>query len=130
MKDKSHLLSYTAGFFDGEGSIVVRFKKDKRYKSGIHILIKVNVTQKDRKVLEDIRSVFVCGHVYFHKRDKLWYLEIYRIREIEKFINAILPYSRVKKVLKIIKKKEHLSSDVLKKIKILWLGPETGANTP
>jgi len=116
----------------------VRFRKDKRYKSGYQISLKINITQKNKKILEEIRNALGYGNIYFHRRDELWYLEIYKLNEIENFVKNIIPYSIIKreklnKLLKIIeevKKKKHLSQRGLKKIKMLWLGPETGANTP
>lgn len=70
--------AYVAGLFDGEGSCVVRKRRDKRYKKGYQVLIKVTLHNKNKKVLEKIQSNF-GGHIYFHKRDRIWYLKISRV---------------------------------------------------
>ena len=108
---------YVAGFFDGEGSCIIRKRKDKRYKKGFQILVKITIHNKNKKVLERIKEKF-GGNIYFHKRDKLWYIEIYRKKQIERFIISILPYSIIKKDM------------LIKVLKIIrGSGPETGTNT-
>jgi len=41
-------LDYVAGFFDGEGSVVVRFVRDGRYRAGYRVSTKVVFVQKER----------------------------------------------------------------------------------
>ena len=48
-------LDYIAGFFDGEGSIIVRLKKDQRYRAGYQLVIKIAIHQKSRDLLELIK---------------------------------------------------------------------------
>ena len=40
---------YVAGFFDGEGSCIIRKRKDKRYKKGFQILVKITIQIKIKK---------------------------------------------------------------------------------
>ena len=117
---------------------MIRFRKDKRYRTGIQILARINITQSDKKVLEKIKKFTNCGNIYFNKRDNTWSLDIYKIDELIRFTERIKDKVIVKRkilkkfysILLMIKKKEHLDKNKLKKIKMLWLGPETEANTP
>ena len=128
---------YIAGFFDGEGSCIVRFKKDQRYGTGIQVSPWINITSSNRKVLELIRSKFNAGKIYFHKRDKLWHLNIYATDDLLKITSLLLKKTIIKKkklgrflkILKLMKNKEHLTPKGLEKIKMLW-HPETEANPP
>lgn len=127
---------YLAGFFDGEGSLILRLKKDPRYKLGYQIELHTNITQKDRNVLEMIQKKFGFGKIYFHKRDELWHYNIYKISEIKKFVSAIKGRVVVKKerlekfdkCLNIIISKKHLSNNGVKKIMGIWSAPETEDN--
>ncbi len=59
-------IDYIAGFFDGEGSLIIRFKKDKRYKTGMFVEPVINITQKDKHILEIIQQKY-GGKIYYHK---------------------------------------------------------------
>ena len=129
-------LWYIAGFFDGEGSLAVRIRKDPRYKSGHQILLRINITQKSKDVLELIKKEYPAAKLYFHKRDKLWYLEIYQIEEVSRFCSALHGKVVVKatllekflRVLEQMKKQKHKTRQGANEIKNLWMVPETGAN--
>ena len=113
-------LDYIAGFFDGEGSFVVKISRDDRYRSGYHVVIKVTITQKDRGILEMIKETLgIDAKIYFHSRsrDKLWYLEIYRLDDVRKFVNLVCPRlvlkkdecARVSKIITLMDEGAHLS---------------------
>ncbi len=89
-------LDYVAGFFDGEGSVVVRSVKDERYRAGYRVSVKVTFTQKDRGILEAVRTVLGMGHIYHHSRDDTWYLEIYRRDDLRVFVETLAPRCFVK----------------------------------
>jgi intein-encoded DNA endonuclease-like protein len=127
---------YIAGFFDGEGSLTVRMRRDPRYRSGQQFLLKINITQKNKEVLELIKKKYPAAKLYFHNRDKLWYLEIYQIEEIYRFCAALRGKVVVKatllekffRVIEEMKKQKHRTRQGANKIKNLWMVPETGAN--
>jgi intein-encoded DNA endonuclease-like protein len=130
-------LDYIAGLFDGEGSIIVRFKRDRRYRAGYQLVIKITLHQKQRDVLEIImKKLNIDAHIYYHKRDKLWYLEIYKIHDIEKFALLIGSRSFIKKdsfeklikIISMVKKKLHLSPRGIERIMVAWHAPVTAAN--
>ena len=74
----------------------------------------------------------------YHKRDKLWYLEIYRFEDIKKFISLVGDKLVIKKpqveklvrILEIVDKKLHLSPEGLTLIRAIWRAPKTGVNPP
>ncbi len=126
---------YFAGLFDGEGSLIIRFKKDERYRSGYQVSPWVNITQRNREVLEKMIKIFKMGKIYYHKRDKLWHMNIYGLDNLINFTKHILPYLIIKKEkcqnflksLEIMKERKHLDSDGLKNLMTLW-NPDTEAN--
>ena len=128
---------YLAGFFDGEGSFIIRFVPDKRYKTGFQVKPRINITQKDKKILLKIQKTFKMGKIYFHNRDKIWYYNIQKFRDMLKFISIMKKRMIVKKnkgekfeiCLVMIINKEHLTPEGLGKIRMIWLTPETAANT-
>lgn len=82
-------LDYIAGFFDGEGSVVVRIVEDRRYRAGYKVSVRVSFTQKDRRVLEAVRERLGMGRMYHHVRDDTWYLEVYRRDDLRRFVDAM-----------------------------------------
>ena len=130
-------LDYIAGLFDGEGSIVVRAKRDVRYKAGYQLIIKITLHQKDKQILETIKEVLkLDAHIYYHKRDDLWYLEVHKISEIKKFLRLIGPRSYIKRqkfrklenILNMVEKGLHLSRNGILEILAAWRAPVTAAN--
>ena len=131
-------MDYLAGFFDGEGSFVLRFIPDKRYKSGFQIRPHINITQKNYDILEKIKQELKMGYIYFHKRDKLWYFNVYNLQDISKFISLIKEKVFVKKdrlvkfeqCIKMMLNKNHLTPESAEKMKMIWLTPKTEFNAP
>lgn len=129
---------YIAGFFDGEGSLQIRIRKDIRYKTGFQISPRADFTQKDKKVLEILQQNLKMGNIYFDSHDKTYQLHIYKIEDLKKFIDLIREKIIVKKdqmkifleCVEIISSKKHLDSDGVEKIRNLWFAPETEANIP
>ena len=129
-------LDYIAGLFDGEGSVVVRFKKDERYKAGYQLMLKVTLPQKSKELLEKVRDTLNMGKLYYHRRDELWYLEIYNIDDLFKFTNLMKgrvflkreKLTKLSRIICLMKKKRHLSLSGIKFIMTVWRTPETGDN--
>lgn len=63
--------SYIVGFVDGEGSFNITFRPRKDYRTGWKITPVFNVTQKERTVLDKIKSVLGCGTIRARK-DGVW----------------------------------------------------------
>lgn len=100
--------AYIAGFLDGDGSIVAQFVKKSDYRFGYQIRVSAFFIQKNNRVhhLRDLAKEIGLGLV----RDRGDGVSEYNIvgkAALEPFLNAILPYLRIKKkqanlVLKII----------------------------
>lgn len=128
---------YLAGFFDGEGSLIIRFKKDERYRAGYQIEPKINISQKDKHVLELIQNRLGMGKLYYHKRDDLWHYNVQKFDDIARFVSLIKNKVIVKRrqlerfemCIDMLTSKRHLDQEGVKAIKKLWSAPDTEANT-
>ena len=131
-------IAYLAGFFDGEGSLILRFRKDPRYKSGFQIKPNIDITQKDPQILKQIKSQLNMGQLYLNKKENVWHYDIYKIEDILKFIEIVEADVIVKKrltkrfkaCLMLMKSKKHTSSAGFNKIKKIWTARKSEANTP
>ena len=129
---------YIAGFFDGEGSLILRVRKDQRYKNGFQIKPHIDVTQKNPKVLRKIQHELNMGKIYKNSSDDVCHLCIYQTDDIVKFLELIKNHVIVKKAklnkflycLKMFQNKKHLSQSGFERIKTVWFGRESEANTP
>ena len=116
----------------------MRFQKDPRYKTGIRVGPKIALTQKDKEVLIQIQTTLKMGKMYFHKRDGLWYLEIYKHDDIKQFLDLIKNIVIVKKrtlekfefCINMMTEEKHLTREGVKKMQDAWLIPNTAHNTP
>lgn len=86
------MLSYLAGFFDGEGSINILTRKRPK---NIEYSLTVAIGQKDGETLDLISNNF-GGNVYVVKRDGTYYWVITHRKAIN-FLKQILPYLQYKK---------------------------------
>ncbi|MBI4174214.1 MAG: LAGLIDADG family homing endonuclease [Candidatus Aenigmarchaeota archaeon] len=130
-------LDYLAGFFDGEGSFIVRFVPDKRYRNGFQIHVTINITQKNFEILKTIKNALKMGYISYHKRDNLWHYNIYKKQDVFQFLELIKGRVVVKReqllrfehCIKMVCNKEHLNAEGLKKIQMMWSVPKTARNT-
>jgi len=88
-------LAYVAGFFDGEGSIMMSMPKGK------HVRVEVAVSQNTRTVL-DLHVKLFGGHVYGYAPKKrpraiMYQWKVYG-QDAYEFLIKIEPYLHVKKV--------------------------------
>lgn len=117
-------LDYIAGFFDGEGSFSIFVRKDERYRTGFHVSLRINMTQKDRNVLNRIQDFLGMGTISFHKSYKLYEYNIHRIKDVKKFIYLIGTKLIVKKnelntfskCVEIVSNKNHLKKEGLNEV--------------
>jgi len=59
--------NYIAGFFDGEGSVMLTVQTDRRKKYLIYVRPRIVITQKTREVLEGIQKHVECGRIESRK---------------------------------------------------------------
>jgi intein-encoded DNA endonuclease-like protein len=84
---------YIAGFFDGEGSVILIQRKAKGYP-------RFTMCQRTPEVLERIQGMLGYGNLHSDVRDgggTMWKLTINRREHKLHFIRYILPYSIVKR---------------------------------
>ena len=79
-----HFSAWLAGFFEGDGSVNYRYKFDNKNRYA-----NVQFSQKDKRVLEYIESVF-GGRFYQHKTSSVWYLT-YDGRRGSPVLNVLAP---------------------------------------
>ena len=94
--DKEIMLAYTAGFFDGEGSInlLKSVRKNRPLKNPEYSLT-VAMGQKDGATLDWMKDNF-GGNVYLVKRDGTFFWALGN-RQAAEFLRKILPYLQYKK---------------------------------
>src|SRR5262245_31632393 len=66
---------YFAGFVDGEGSFNLSFRKRNDYKLPWKVSLCLNISQKDRSILELIQQHLNCGTIRY-KSDDVWFFEV------------------------------------------------------
>lgn len=116
---------YLAGFFDGEGSFQITLRDDPRYKTGVQVRLRIDITQRNRRPLDLIREFVGAGKMYFNRTYQLYQYNIFKIEDIEKFIATIDGLLVVKarelelfsECVEIVRKKEHLKTDGLQRIR-------------
>lgn len=116
---------YLAGFFDGEGSFQIRIRKDTRYKTGFQVALRVDITQKNKEILDAIRNFVNAGNVYFNNTYEIYQWNVFKNSEIKKFISLIKGKVLVKKrelelfekCAEIISQKKHVNQEGLDEIR-------------
>lgn len=120
---------WIVGFVDGEGCFHVGVNANKTTKLGVQVLPEFVVVQheRDRQVLEALKTYFKCGYIKINHGDRLCYL----VRQQSHLLNIIIPFFEKHKlktkkrvgfekfrtiVLK-MEKKEHLNEEGLNEIK-------------
>lgn len=82
--------AYLAGFIDGEGYVAVRRNGKNAPRPCIQI------TQKDRTILDDLKKMIGCGYVFRGKGGN-YKLEIMGFTTVVPLLQQIIPYIRVKR---------------------------------
>ena len=128
---KLNEIFYIIGFVDGEGSFNISFRKREDYNMPWKISLCFNVSQKETTILLLIKKYLKCGTLRERKNDGVWYYEVNNFTSI---INNVIPFflkyqflSRKKKndfkvftdIAYLVKNKEHLTSEGIKKILLL-----------
>ena len=72
---------YFAGFVDGEGSFHLSFRRRADYKLPWKISLCLNVSQKDKVILELLKRHLGCGTIRY-KGDGVWMYEVNNFRAI------------------------------------------------
>ena len=121
--------NWVTGFIDAEGSFIVLILRDKNYKLGWTVKPRfcINLHEKDLATLELIKNYFGnVGNISKRGKDSIQY----RVASLNDLINIIIPHFSknplitqkmgdfllFKKIIELIKNKEHLTKEGLEKI--------------
>jgi hypothetical protein len=109
--------AYTAGFLDGDGSIMATIEKHLEKKFGFRIRITVKITQRDENVLRWFRGKYKIGYIRKNRSTFDW---VIRDQKMAKdFLEYLLVYLKAKRrqaemALKILDVEIRKPKDVLK----------------
>ena len=118
---------YLAGFADGEGSFNVSLRKRDDHTLGWQIVMKFNVSQRDKTILTLYKKHLGCG-TFYQREDGVWYYDVLNPRAIEEriipffekfsFLSASKKtnFAIFKKIAKQVFENKHLTSEGLKEI--------------
>jgi hypothetical protein len=79
---------YFAGFVDGEGSFNLSFRKRSDYRLPWKVSLCLNVSQKDRSILELLKQQLNCGTIRY-KSDGVWFFEVNNLNAIR---DNVIPF--------------------------------------
>jgi hypothetical protein len=80
--------NYIVGFIDGEGSFNIPIRQERDRTLPFRVSCTFNVSQKDRPVLELLKTTFGCGTIRF-RTDGVGYFEITKIKDIHE---RVIPF--------------------------------------
>lgn len=133
---------WIVGFVDGEGCFFVGINEQADMKTGFQVLPEFVVTQheRDEQILYALKSFWGFGVVRKNHGDRL----CYRVRGFENLQKSIVPFFekhslktkkkldfiKFRKILVLMERKEHLTTEGLLKIDLLRSEMNTGLKTP
>lgn len=119
---------FIAGFVDGEGCFSFSISKSDKYKVGWYVRpsFQIELSVVDLPLIKSIKSFLGVGNIVISKKGSV----NYSVRNLDDLINVIIPYFNkynlitqkqvdfelFKQIIYLIKDKEHLSEEGLRKI--------------
>lgn len=79
---------YIAGFVDGEGSFILKFRPRPDFLTGWKVSLTFNVSQKDEVILALIKRHLGCGTI-FEKGGGVW---MYEVNNLEAIRDNVVPF--------------------------------------
>ena len=132
---------YIVGLTDGEGCFYVNTWESSAYKSGwgVQLHFHIKLQQADENLLWKVCNTFGCGNVYFQNEKRKNHTPCYRytVSSQKDILEIIIPFfkqnnlqtfSKQKsfnafcKIANLVKDKQHLTINGVKKIKVLKSG--------
>lgn len=105
---------YFAGFVDGEGSFHLSFRRRKDYKQPWKVSLCMNISQKDKTILEFIKRYLKCGTIRYKSGD-VW---MYEVNSLKSICENVIPFFEKFGFLSAKKKRDF---DIFKKMSILMV---------
>ena len=81
---------YIAGFVDGEGSFMLKFRPRPDFSTGWKVALTFNVSQKDQVILALIKRHLGCGTM-FQKGGGVW---MYEVNNLNSLRDHVVPFFR------------------------------------
>ena len=81
---------YIAGFVDGEGSFMLKFRPRDDFSTGWKVSLTFNVSQKDEVILTLIKRHLSCGTI-FQKGGGVW---MYEVNNLNSLRDHVVPFFR------------------------------------
>ena len=120
--------NFVTGFSDGEGCLHVSIRKNNRIKLGwrVESRFQIGLHVKDKDILQEIQSYFGVGSINWTHGPNTIQLRVQSFQDIESVINHFdkfplltkkrADFDLLKKVFILMKRKEHLTPEGLRKI--------------
>jgi hypothetical protein len=125
---------YVVGFVDGEGCFSITFNKNGDRLPEVRLIFEIELREDDREILEKIQELLDCGRLYHldYARYANWHphvkLKVSNFKDIsEKIIpffrkyplqaKKSLQFEKFCQVAEIIKRKEHLTTEGIERIR-------------
>lgn len=118
---------YITGFVDGEGCFLINVQRRSYLKLGysVSLMFKILLHPRDKELLEKIQIFFKVGNIYTRKEGHVEYV-VSSLKDIEVIINHFDSYPLIthkwsdyqlfRQTFELIKRKEHLTIEGLKKV--------------
>lgn len=86
--------NYVIGLVDGEGSFYVRLNSDTRRRNKVELKFSLKLRHQDKKILEELKEFFDCGHIYLQKDKRPNHTDCYRfeVNNKKEIIEKIIPF--------------------------------------
>ncbi len=81
---------YFAGFVDGEGSFMLKFRPRPDFATGWKVSLTFNVSQKDELILSLLKRHLACGAI-FNKGGGVW---MYEVNNVVSLRDHVVPFFR------------------------------------
>lgn len=129
---------YVVGLTDGEGCFYVNIWKSPAYRAGsaVQLHFHLKMQERDRELLELVRTTIGCGAVYFQKEQRSNHCQCYRytVSAQRDILNTVIPFfkkyplqSASKRanfeifcqIAELVKEGKHLTPEGLEEIRML-----------
>jgi len=137
-EDPKVFKAYLSGFFDGEGSFLVKARPDSRYRIGKQLVLRMEISQNYGEILKYLQSRMQVGNVYYFRKRHIYSWVTHALPGLIKFTNLLREHVVVKRdelerfrtIIALVQQKQHLNKDGLSQILHIWndTNPETVTN--
>lgn len=128
---------YLVGLVDGEGCFSVTFNKHKNNRLlEVRLIFEIELREDDKEILERVKETLECGNIYYldYAKYSKWAPHYkFKVSNLKDITEKIIPFFQkyplqakkklsfdlFQKVAKLMLKKQHLTAEGIKQIKLL-----------